>query len=175
MSYYRFAVKLFLIFFLAGSVILLLFYLDPSLRKAILAYQFTIGAIIVNWLFALFLLFVFLRRGLPLVLLLKSLGILAINIPIGIFYSNMMIWILSYARVTLENSTPVDIKDIQLSGCQTEIINKLNANESQTVWIKIPHDCDITIEYKSANATRKEPIATGLSEGKGFKMTYYLK
>jgi hypothetical protein len=173
--YSKFAIKLALAFFIAGTILLALFYIEPSLKNAILAYQFTVGAIIVNWLFALFLLFAFLRKKLTLKHLLTSLGAMAVNIPIGIFYSGIMVWLLSYARITVENSTADILENIRFSGCETKQIQKLATGEEETIWIKIKNGCDVVVEYDRLQSTHHELIVDSLLTGKGFKMTYFLK
>jgi hypothetical protein len=173
--YSRFAIKLALAFFVAGTLLLALFYFEPSLRNALLAYQFTIGAIIVNWLFALFLLFAFLRRKLNLKQLLTGLGAMAVNIPVGIFYSSIMVWLLSYARITIDNPTTEVIENIQLTGCETKRIPALAKGDSKTVWIKIKNGCDINVEYQQSGAMHRELIADSLSAERGIKTTYLIK
>jgi hypothetical protein len=173
--YSKFAVKLAFAFFIAGTILLVLFYFEPSLKNAMLAYQFTIGAIIVNWLFALFLLFAFLRKRLTLKQLLTSLGVMAINIPIGIFYSSIMVWLLSYARITVENSTANVLGNIRFTGCEIKQIKTLPVGEDETVWIKIKNGCNVMVEYQQLESTHRQLIIDSLSAGKGFKMTYLLK
>jgi hypothetical protein len=173
--YSRFAIKLSLAFFIAGTILLGLFYLEPSVKNAVLAYQFTVGAIIVNWLFALFLLFAFLRKRLSLKQLLTSLGALAINIPVGIFYSSVMIWILSYARITIGNSSSELVKNVRLLGCETKQIDQLDIGTSETLWIKIRNGCDILLEYERSGSTHREHVLDSLSAGKGLKLTYLIK
>jgi hypothetical protein len=173
--YSKFAIKLAVAFFIAGTILLGLFYFEPSLKNAMLAYQFTVGAIIVNWLFALFLLFAFLRKKLTLKQLLTSLGAMAVNIPIGIFYSSIMVWLLSYARITIENSTPDVLENIRFTGCDAKQIEDLTAGEGETIWIKIKNGCDVVVEYERLQSTHRELIVDSLSAGKGFKMTYFLK
>jgi hypothetical protein len=173
--YSKFAVKLAIAFFIAGTILLALFYFEPSLKNAMLAYQFTIGAIIVNWLFALFLLFAFLRKKLTLKQLLTSLGAMAVNIPIGIFYSSIMVWLLSYARITIENSTSDVLENIRFTGCETKQMKKLTVGDNETVWIRIKNGCDVVVDYDRLQLTHHELIVDSLSAGKGFKMTYLLK
>jgi hypothetical protein len=173
--YSKFAIKLAFAFFIAGTIFLGLFYFEPSSKNAMLAYQFTVGAIIVNWLFALFLLFAFLRKTLTLKQLLTSLGAMAVNIPIGIFYSSIMVWLLSYARITVENSTQNVLENIRFTGCEIKQIRKLPVGEDETVWIKIKNGCNVMVEYERLHSVHQELIVDSLPAGKGFKVTYIFK
>lgn len=172
MEYFKFGVKIALSFFLTGTVILILFYFNPSLRIALIAYQFTIVAIVINWLYAAILLFHFLKRKLSVKSLIKTLGVMAINVPVGILYSYTMVWLLTYARITFWNSSGADLNMIRVTGCEETQIDNLKENESETVWIKIPSDCGIEIHYNLNGSSIKETVIKHIIPTEGIRAKY---
>jgi hypothetical protein len=174
-TYFKFGLRLTVAFFIVGTIILVLFFLDSSKSQALIAYQFTIMAIVVNWLYALYLLFLLLRRRISIPMLVKTLSVMAINIPVGILYSYLMIWILSFARVTIENKTGALIPEIELNGCEKKVLNNLENGESETIWIKIKTECDVNLSYHTSSQNRNETIVSKLSPGKGLQIKYELQ
>jgi hypothetical protein len=172
MKYFKFGLQLALGFFVAATAILILFYLAPSTKIVLLAYQFTIVAIICNWLYALVLLFTYLRRKVSLQHLLKTLGIMALNIPVGILYSYAMVFLLNYARITFFNTTGTAIPLINIQGCEQKQIKSLEHGKSETVWVKIPTECSIYISYEINGSVRSEPVLTALKKDGGLKIRY---
>jgi hypothetical protein len=175
MHNFKFAASLAISFFLIGTGILTWFYLNPSSFVAFVAYQFTILAIIVNWVYAGVLLFNFLKARISIPVLLKSLGVTILNIPVGILYAYIMVWLLSYARITFTNATGTDLGLIRVQGCQEKAITDLKKGDSQTVWIKIPGDCAIEIAYEINGEQRKETVIGYLVPEGGIKATFEIK
>jgi hypothetical protein len=175
MEYFRFGVRLALICFLIGTIILIFFAVTLSTRVALLAYQFTITALIINWIYAAILLFHLLRQRLALQTLFKTLGVMTINIPIGIFYAWLMVIFLSYARITVKNKTGQDLTSVELMGCDSKKqINELKKNEETTVWIKITKDCGLSIHYRIDDRDRSNVIGN-LTPGPDAIIRYELK
>jgi hypothetical protein len=175
MPNFKFAAALAISLFIIGTGILIWFYLNPSSFVAFVAYQFTILAIIVNWIYAGVLLFNFLKARISIPVLLKSLGVTVLNIPVGILYAYIMVWLLSYARITFKNSTGTDLGVIRIEGCQEKEITDLKNDDSRTVWIKIPGDCAIAIAYELNGEQRRETVIGYLVPEGGIKATYELK
>lgn len=172
MKYFKFGLQLALGFFVAATAILILFYVAPSTRIALLAYQFTIVAVVGNWLYAIVLLFVYLTRRISLGQLLKTLGIMALNIPVGIFYSYLMVFLLNYARITFLNTTGKALPVVQIQGCEQKLIKALEDGKSETVWIKISGECSIYISYEINGEVKNEPVLTALKKDGGLKIKY---
>ena len=55
-------------------------------------------------------------------------------------------------RITIENTTRNDIKNIQIIGCENEEFEVLKKGESETVWIDINGDCSISMCYIDVSA-----------------------
>jgi hypothetical protein len=172
MQYFRFARSLALAFFIAGTFILTWFYLIPSPAVALFAYQFTIVAIIANWFYAAIVLFSFLRVKVSMQHTLRSLGVMMLNIPVGILYAYVMVWLLGYARVTLQNNSGATLGSISIEGCTHKVVKDLGAGEAHTVWIKITSPCDVSVTYEVNDMRHKEVVVSGLTEGNGGKVTY---
>jgi hypothetical protein len=175
MEYFRFGLKLTLGFLAAGTIILILFYFNPSVKIALMAYQFTIVAIIATWIYVLILLVKLLKREISIPKLLKTLAIMAINIPVGILYSYIMVWLLSYARITFSNYTGADIARIDIKGCEQRQLDGLGYGSSRTVWIKIPANCSIEIAYQVNGEIKTEKVIGHLTPEEGIIISYELR
>jgi hypothetical protein len=175
MEHFRFGVKLALVFFLLGTIILILFAITLSAKIALFAYQFTIAAILINWLYAAMLLFCLLKRRISLNILFKTLGAMFMNIPVGILYAWLMVYLLSFARVTIFNASGEDIGPIRIDGCEQKGIEELKTGEAKTRWIKIPKDCSIEIQYVMKNTSKRDTIVKYITPGGGLKVNYELR
>lgn len=172
MQFFRFGIRLTISFFIAGTAILVLFYFNPTTRIALIAYQFTIIGIVANWIYVIVLLFNFLRVKINTINLMKTLGVMAINIPVGILYSYIMVWLLGYARITFQNNTGEKIPLLKIEGCEEKMLTDLENESSKSTWIKIPGDCSINILYEVNGETKTETVLGYVTPGQGVKMLY---
>jgi hypothetical protein len=172
MGYFRFGIKLTIAFFAAGTIILAIFYFTLSPKVALLAYLYTGVAILTSWLYAGVLLFHYLRGRINVKNMLKTIGVMALNIPVGILYAYIMIALLEFARITFKNNTGKDISIVKIKGCDTGEIHDLKNGSSKTVWIKIPTDCQVDIEYEIGGTTIGETVAAYLTPSSGIIATY---
>jgi hypothetical protein len=171
MDHFRFGLRLTVTFFLLGTVILILFATTLSPQVALFAYQFTITAILIHWLYAAILLFYLLKRTISLPALFKTFGVMMINIPVGLLYAWLMAFFVGFTRLTLINNTDKDIPVIQIEGCGQKIVHNLEKNESKTIWIEIPAPCKVSIRYEGMSDENK---ADSLFLEGGRKMDYTL-
>jgi hypothetical protein len=155
MDHFRFGLRLTGTCFLLGTVILIVFAITLSPQVALFAYQFTITAILINWLYAAMLLFYLLKRTIGLPTLFRTLGVMMINIPVGLLYAWLMAFFVGFTRLTLINNTDKDIPVIRIEGCGQKIIHGLEKNESKTIWIKIPAPCKVSIRCEGISANEK--------------------
>jgi hypothetical protein len=172
MAYFRFGARLAFAFFIVGTVLLIAFYLTLAAKIVLLAYYFTLLAIFFSWFYAAILLFNYLRRKLSLLHLLQTIGVMAINIPLGILYSGVMVTLLTYARITFINATGDDIGPIKILGCEQKEIIHLKKGETETCWIKIVTDCQVTIEYAFQSTQKKETVVQHLMPTSGMITRY---
>jgi hypothetical protein len=106
--------------------------------------------------------------------LVKTAIFMALNIPIAIFYIWGSFILLNTMRITFTNPTQTALTDIQIIGCETEYIDKLEAGQSKTVWVKIVGDCSIDMIYL-ASGQRKEEMVVGYATGlMGQKITHII-
>lgn len=140
-----------------------------------MAYQFTLVAIVANWLYVLILLFNLLKRRISIPKLMKTLGIMGINIPMGILYAYLMVWILSYVRITFRNNTGMDIATLTIEGCEQKLLEDLDNETSKTVWIKIPEPCSIDITYEINGERKSEKVAEYLTPATGSRIFYEIR
>lgn len=92
--------------------------------------------------------------------LLKTCGLMLLNVPVMILYCWVAFILLNTMRITFVNSTQFTLTNINVAGCSGGHIDKLNEGESKTIWVDITGDCSITIDYLS-NRQQKEERVTG--------------
>ena len=95
-----------------------------------------------------------------------------VNIPVMIFYCWVALILLNTIRISFTNSTQTTLTNIKIIGCGGGHIDKLEAGESETVWVKITGDCSLDLEYLS-NGQKKEESVTGyVTNNMGQKMKH---
>lgn len=72
----------------------------------------------------------------------------------------------------MNNVQGILFSDINITGCETEYIDKLEIGESETVWIDIPNDCSISIDYLTNGKRNEEVVAGYVSNSMGQKMNH---
>ena len=172
MSYLRLAVKLAATLFVIGTLILILFYVTGSSTVAMVGYAFTVTCVVITWAFIAVVLFSFVRGRITMTESLKILGVILINIPIAILYIYLAVLLTGYARVTFKNTTGGELGVIKIHGCEEKEIPGMKPNESETVWIKIPADCQIDIDYEQRGERKLETVAGYLTQSGGVKAVY---
>ncbi|KAF2337005.1 hypothetical protein [Flavobacterium daemonense] len=104
--------------------------------------------------------------------LLKTCGLMLLNIPVMLIYCWITIILLNTMRITFTNSTQTTVTNINIVGCGNRHIDKLEKGESETVWIDITGDCSIHLNY-SVNGLRKEENVAGyITNTMGQKMNH---
>ena len=174
MDHFRFGLRLTIGFVLIGTLIVGVFYFTLSPKVALFAYLYTGVAILTNWIYTAFLLYYLLKGKISAKTTLSTVILMALSIPIALLYSYAMIFLMSYARITFQNNTNADIELIKIEGCQQKEIENLDQGDSKTVWIKIPMDCHIEIEYQTEGETHKETVAKFLPVSGGVVASYSL-
>jgi hypothetical protein len=104
--------------------------------------------------------------------LLTTCGLMLVNIPVMLLYCCATIILLNTMRITFTNSTQTALTNINIIGCETELINKLEAGESKTVWVVIDGDCNININYLSNGQRKEENVAGYVTNNMGQKMKH---
>ena len=106
--------------------------------------------------------------------LISTCGLMLLNIPIMVLYCWVSLILLDTMRITFTNPTQSTLTDINIIGCDTEHIDKLEAGESKLVWVAIKGDCSIDMDYL-LNGQRKEEMVVGYATGlMGQKITHII-
>lgn len=172
MHYLKLSIKIAIILFAIGTILLLIFFFTGSARMVTIGYAFLVTTILISWAFIALVLVNFASRKISLTNALKILGVILINIPIAILYTYLVVALLGYARITFINSTPHNLSAIKIYGCEENEITSLPSGESKTVWISIPGDCDVKIAYEVQGNRRTETVAGYLTPSGGVKAVY---
>ena len=104
--------------------------------------------------------------------LLKTGGLMLINLPIMFVFIWISIIVIGNMRITFTNATDNNLTEIKIIGCETKYIAELKPNESQTVWVGITGDCSISLEYLENGMTKTETVAGYVTNGMGQKMKH---
>src|SRR5688572_15982580 len=172
MSYLRLAIKFAITLFVIGTLILILFFLTGSPTVALAGYAFVVTSVVISWALIAIALITFVRRKITMTEALKILGVILANIPIAILYIYLVVALLGYARITFKNTTGQDLGLIKIHGCEEKEIPMLKQGDSETVWIRIPADCEINIAYTLKGKTKLETVAAYLTQSNGVKAVY---
>lgn len=99
-------------------------------------------------------------------------GLMLLNIPLMLFYCWVAIILTNTMRITFTNSTQTILTNINILGCETQHIDKLDVGQSKTVWVGITGDCTIDIDYLTNGQRNGENVAGYVTNGMGQKMKY---
>jgi len=168
----KFSKRLSIGLFCIGTLILIVFAATLSVTVAFVGYVFTGLSFFLGSVYFLILIIDVARGKTDQNTGVKSIGILLINIPIAAFYIYLVMVLLNTARITFENTTGHDLSSIKISGCTNKEINFLEAGESKTIWIDIPSDCSLEINYVIEGEIKIETVAGYLTTSNGVIATY---
>ncbi|MDY7394160.1 hypothetical protein UMM65_02825 [Aureibaculum sp. 2210JD6-5] len=104
--------------------------------------------------------------------LLKTSGLMLLNIPVLFIYVWFAIILTGNMRIKFTNTTENKLTEINIIGCETEHIAELEPNESKTVWVGITGDCTINLDYKENGVKKNETVAGYVTRGMGQKMNH---
>lgn len=149
-----------LISFLLGTVIFGLYFLTSSSDLLFLGYGFIVLMGLINMGILISILLKSNTDKDKRIKLLKTCGMMLLNIPVMILYCWVAIILLGTMRITFTNETGNKITDVKIVGCGGGHMDKLEKGESKTIWVDITGDCSINIDYIS-NGQRKGETVTG--------------
>ncbi|HLP13779.1 MAG TPA: hypothetical protein VK177_17730 [Flavobacteriales bacterium] len=158
------------------------------------------GTIIFGWLYfsmnseALFFGYIYvaftvvLNLGLLVVMLVRSLGdeenksklqkrglLILVNIPIMFIYLGLTVMLLNRLRITITNSTPKEITQVKLHGCEDLSVENIKPGDSKNVWVYIPGDCSVEIEYNINGQVKTDMVAGYVTQSMGTVISYDIK
>jgi len=161
-----------LISFLIGTVIFGIYFLTSNWQLLFVGYGFIIVAGIFNIIILILTLTKANSDSENRKKLLKTSGLMLINIPILFIYVWFAMLLIGNMRITFTNTTENKLTEINIIGCETEHIVELEPNESKTVWVGITGDCSIKIDYNENGEIKNEIVAGYVTGGMGQKMNH---
>jgi hypothetical protein len=161
-----------LISFIVGTIIFGLYFLTSNWQLLFVGYGFIIIAGIFNIIILILTLSKANSDSENRTKLLKTSGIIILNIPVLFIYVWFAILILGNMRITFTNATEHKLTEINILGCETEHITELEPNQSKTVWVGITGDCSINVDYKENGEKKNEIVAGYVTGGMGQKMNH---
>ncbi|MEY3241831.1 MAG: hypothetical protein RIR11_3270 [Bacteroidota bacterium] len=147
-----------LISFLLGTGIFWLYFLTSFAVFLFLGYCFIVLAGLVNIIIFICILLKANQDRENSRTLLMTCGIMLLNIPAMLFYCWAGCILLDTMRITFTNSTQFTLTDINIAGCENKHIDKLEKGCSKTVWVNIPGNCSISINYMSNGQRKVEDV-----------------
>lgn len=161
-----------LISFLLGTFLLVTYYLTMSAEFALFSYFLIGGIVVINLVVLIILMSKLLNRNSEKEGILRTIGIMLLNIPVALFYFYVVSILTSYIRLTITNKTNTALSNIVISGCDKQKIDGLNVNESETVWIKISGDCSVNLSYNINGVEKDENVFGYVTNMMGQKVKY---
>jgi hypothetical protein len=161
-----------LISFLLGTSIFGLYFLTSSFVLLFIGYSFIASAGLINTGILISILLKANKDKDDRKKLLTTSGLMLLNIPVMLFYCWVAIALLDTMRITFTNSTQITLTNINIVGCGSGKIDKLEVGESKTVWIDITGDCSINIDYLVNGQQKKESVAGYVTSSMGQKMKH---
>lgn len=94
------------------------------------------------------------------------------NIPVALFFFWAGLNLMNIARITFINETGSTLQNVRILGCEERMINQLDPGESELLWISIPHDCSVRVEYTLNDSMVSRDVSGYLTPGFGMVSTY---
>lgn len=159
--------KVALLTFLLGTVVFALYFLTSNAIYLFVGYAYMFIAIPVNITYLYVIIIENYKDPTYRVRLLKTIGIMLLNIPAAYLYIWCAMIISGNIRLSLTNTTNDNITNINITGCEPQSILELKPNESKTIWVGIPHDCAIFIDFFEGDIKKKETVLGYTTPGGG--------
>jgi hypothetical protein len=146
--------------------------LSSGIGFGILGIFFILVAGIINITFIILLIIKIFRNKEQKRILIKTIGLILLNVPILILYCWISIIWLNTLKITFINETSADLNNIKIEGCQSKVIDNLAKGQSKTVWIKIPNDCGVSVNYRLKGIEKSEEVTGYVTNENGYSMTF---
>lgn len=157
--------------FLIGTLIFAFYFFTSSIDFLFAGYIFIIVAGILN-IFLLIALLLKVKKDKSSNKILRfTSGLILMNIPILIAYCWFASILLNTIRITLVNDSSIDLNELIISGCGSKLIKTIEAGQSKCVWISIPNDCSISMNYLAHNIKKDTLLMGYATSNMGQKIT----
>lgn len=94
------------------------------------------------------------------------------NIPVALFCLWAGSHLSTIARITFINETGSELQNVQIIGCDDQVIEHLEPGESETRWLYLTHDCSVHLEYVQNDSTVNCEVYGYLCQGMGMVYTH---
>lgn len=158
--------------FLVGTFIFLFYYFTSANICFEIGFYYVLTALVINIAFLVILSIYEDNNKVNNYQFFKTRLLMLLNIPVMAFYTAFSFALLDIMRITFINQTHKQLTDIQIIGCESKSITKLEIGESKTIWININGGNSIDIEYSTIGKREKESVTGYITEGLGHKMTH---
>lgn len=161
-----------LVSFICGTLIFGVYFLTSYWQLLFVGYGFIIIAVIFNVIILALTLTKANKDSENRRALLKASGLMLLNITILFMYMGFAMLLVGNMRITFTNTTKNKLTEINIIGCESEHIAKLEPNESKTVWVGITSDCSINVNYKENGEEKREIVVGYVTAGTGQKINF---
>lgn len=158
--------------FLLGTAIFVGYFLTSLFQLLVLGFAFIVLIGLINLGVLIFILVKARSDNDNSIKLLKTGGLMLLNIPALLFYCWMVVILLNTMRITFTNATQKTLTNINIEGCSGGYIDELEVGDSKTVWVSITGDCSITIDYLTNGQQKQERVASYVTKSMGQKIKY---
>lgn len=158
--------------FLLGTFIFIANILTNNSSLLIVGYIFLTLAILLNIGILITIIINTITDNLNRKALLKTGGLIILNIPVALTYIAITMALMNVMIVTIENTYETAISSIRIEGCESIAFDRLEPKEKHTVWIDIKTDCQINVSYNQNNERRTENVIGYVSAGMGKRIKY---
>lgn len=158
--------------FVLGSLIFALYFINSNVDFLLAGYIFIIVAGILNICLLISILLKAKKDKSNRKKLLFTSGFMLINIPVLIIYFGLSSMLLNTMRITIKNDSSFDLTELNISGCESKHIKNIDAGKSKCVWISIPNDCSISMNYLTNNIRKDTLIMGYVTSNMGQKISF---
>jgi len=161
-----------LVSFLIGTVIFGLYCLTSNTEQLFIGYGFILLAGLINIIILTLVFAAAFKDSKNRKKLLLTSGLMLLNMPVMFVYVFVALTLLGTMRITFTNATETTLTDINIVGCGGGHIGKLEIGRSKTVWVDIPGDCSISINYLLDGQQKEESVVGYVTNSMGQKMKH---
>ena len=161
-----------LLSFLFGTMIFVFYFLTSSSNLLFVGYAYILIVGLLNLVILILLLIRIPDTKGERMKLLKTCGLILLNIPAMIIYCYNSLYMTGILRIQFRNETENELTEIKINGCETKSIQKLSPNEVKTIWIGIPRDCSVDITYIVNGQLKQETVSGYMTPGMGQRIKY---
>lgn len=156
--------------FVLGTLLFLNYYLNSNSSILFLGYGYIIFAVLIN--IGVFISILIRKSEIKIKGIFYLLKLASFNLFTLITYCYLAITLMNTMRITFLNKNSSAIENIKVTGCEIKEIENIEGHNSQSVWINIKSDCEISIEYTFEGKVKKETVRSYATPFSGEKISH---